>query len=138
MENNTKIVYHIAIKENFIRASNGGNYKPNDFDREGFIHCTGEPDITLLVLDDYFRQVTQEIILVQIAVDRLTSVVKFEKPAPIKGGGTNHLKEGQLFPHIYGALNLDAVVGVAVVERGEGAFVWPKEFKPLAYILNKE
>lgn len=136
MDNDLKVVYHIAIKENFIHESNKNSYKPNDFDSDGFIHCTGEPDTTLVVLGDYFQQVTKEIILIQIAINKLTSVIKFEKPAPISGGGTTHVKEGLLFPHIYGALNLDSIVGAAIVEKRDGTFVWPDKFMPLDKIIN--
>lgn len=136
MDNDLKVIYHIAIKENFIQSSNEDNFKPDDFDSDGFIHCTGEPDTTLVVLVDYFQQVTKEIILIQIAINKLTSVIKFENPAPIRGGGTNHVKEGLLFPHIYGALNLDSIVGAAIVEKRDGAFVWPDKFMPLEKIIN--
>ena len=138
MNNDLKVVYHIAVKENFIQTCNKDNYKPSDFDADGFIHCTGEPDTTLVVLDDYFQQITKEIVLIQIAVDRLTSVIKFEKPAPIKGGGTNHVKEGLLFPHIYGALNLDAIIGAAIVEQRDGEFVWPDKFMSLDKIVKTD
>ncbi len=136
MENDLKVVYHIAIKENFIQASDKDNYKPCGFDSDGFIHCTGEKDTTLVVLDDYFQQVTKDIILIQIAVNKLTSEIKFEKLAPISGGGTNHVKKGLLFPHIYGALNLDSIVGAAIVEKIDGMFVWPGKFMPLDKIIN--
>ena len=136
MESASKVVFHIAIKENFNQAIDKNYYKPSDFDSDGFIHCTGEPDTTLVVLGDYFQQVTKEIILIQIAIDKLTSTIKFEKPAPIVGGGTNHVKEGLLFPHIYGALNLDSISGAAIVEKKDGVFVWPENFVPLDKIIN--
>ena len=131
MDTDLNVVYHIAIKENFIQAIQKNYYKPIDFDADGFIHCTGEPDTTLVVLDDYFRQVTKDILLIRIDINKLTSTIKFEKPAPIKGGGTNHVKEGLLFPHIYGALNLDSIIGAAIIERRDGAFVWPDKFMSL-------
>ena len=137
MDNDLKVVYHIAIKENFLQASSKNYYKPGDFDSDGFIHCTGEPDTTLVVLADYFQQVTKEIILIEIDINKLTSTIKFEKPVPIIGGGTNHVKEGLLFPHIYGPLNLDSIVGAAIVEKKDGVFVWPDKFMPLDKIINK-
>lgn len=136
MANDLEVVYHIAIKENFVLSNNMKNYKPSDFDSDGFIHCTGAPDTTLVVLEDYFQEVTKEIILLQIAINKLTSTIKFEKPAPIKGGGTNHVKEGLFFPHIYGPLNLDAIVGAAIIERRDGSFVWPDKFMPLDKLIN--
>ncbi len=136
MDNDSKVVYHIAINENFNQAIENKYYKPGDFDTDGFIHCTGEPDTTLIVLGDYFQQVTKEILLIRIDINKLTSPIKFEKPVPIKGGGTNHVIEGLLFPHIYGALNLDSISGAAIIERRDGVFVWPDKFIPLDKITN--
>lgn len=138
MDNDLKVVYHIAIKESFIHAINKNSYKPDDYDSVGFIHCTGEPDTTLVVLDDYFQQVAKELILIQIAISKLTSAIKFEKPAPVSGGETNHVKNGRLFPHIYGALNLDAVIGAAIVEKRDELSVWPDKFEPLDKLIAIE
>jgi uncharacterized protein (DUF952 family) len=136
MNNNFNVVYHIAIKDEFILSCSKVSYIPESLNSDGFIHCTSEPETTLLVLSDYFQQVTAELLLMQIAVNKLTSTIKFENPAPISGGGTNHVKEGLLFPHIYGALNLDAIVGVAIVEKRKGEFVWPDKFLSIDQIVR--
>lgn len=136
MNKDLGVVYHIATKENFLQASNETSYRPADFYMDGFIHCTGEPDTTLLVLNDYFQHETKEILLIEIAISELTSPIKFEKPAPIKGGCTDHLKENLLFPHIYGRLNLDAIVGVAIVQKRGDAFLWPDKFTPLDKLVG--
>lgn len=138
MENDLNVVYHIAIKENFIQETNKNSYKPDYLLSDGFIHCTGDPDTTLVVLGDYFQQVTKEIILIEIEINRLTAVIKYEKPAPISGGATNHIKEGLLFPHIYGALNLDSIVGAAIIEKRDETFVWPDKFEPLDKIIKNK
>jgi len=136
MDNDLQIVFHIALKDNFIQALNKNEYKPSDFNSDGFIHCTGEPDTTLVVLGDYFQQVMKEIVLIRIDLKKLTSTIKFEKPAPIVGGGTNHFKEGLLFPHIYGALNIDSIVGIAIVKKKDGVFIFPDNFESLDKIIN--
>jgi uncharacterized protein (DUF952 family) len=134
--NNLRIVYQIAILDNFINASKNNSYIPDDFDTSGFIYCTGEPETTLLVLEDYFGQVINEILLLRIAKDKLISPIKFEDPAPLIGGGTSHIKQGVVFPHIYGPLNLDAITGAAIVNKKSGKFVWPDIFGPLVNILK--
>jgi uncharacterized protein (DUF952 family) len=137
-ENDSRVVYHIAIKNNFILSCKNNSYKPIDFDSDGFIHCTGEPETTLLVLEDYFQQVTEEILIIQIEVNKLTSTIKFENPAPIVGGGTSHIKTGLLFPHIYGALNLNAINGAAIIKKKSELFVWPDKFIPIENFLRKD
>ncbi len=124
------VIYHIVTLDDLISNTKGDYYTPSGFDKDGFIHCTGEQSTTLLVLEDYFSVVAdqKEILVLEIDAARVTSEVKYEAPAPIEGGGTSHIKEGVFFPHIYGSLNLDAVTGAGKVERVEGLFRWPSEF----------
>ena len=136
MNSDLKVVYHIATLKDFQHSCIKNIYKPSNFDSDGFIHCTGEPETTLIVLGDYFQEVTDEILLTQIAIDKLSSTIKFEKPAPINGKGTNHVKEGLLFPHLYGALNLDSIVGAAIIEKMNETFIWPEKFVPLDQLIN--
>ncbi len=114
-------------------------YKPSNFEEEGFIHCTAEGSTTLLVLEDYFAELSKSnvILILEIDIARLKAEVKYEPPAPIQGAGMSHAKDGLLFPHIYGDLNIDAVVGAGVVERVENNFEWPLSFKNINEYLGK-
>jgi len=136
--NDFKVVYHIAIKEEFILLCNSTSYLPDNLHSDEFIHCTSEPETTLLVLGDYFKQEKKELLLIQISIKKLNSPIKFENPAPLSGGGTNHVKEGLLFPHIYGALNLDSIIGAAIIEKKDEAFVWPDQFLPLDEVIKNQ
>jgi uncharacterized protein (DUF952 family) len=135
MNKKVKTVFHIATKEDFIKCCHNNHYSPENFISDGFIHCTGDHNTTLQVLADYFRQVANDILIIQIETDKLTSNIKFENPAPVNGIEHNHYTEGLLFPHIYGPLNLDAVSGVAVVIKSNGSFLWPDKFEPINIIL---
>jgi uncharacterized protein (DUF952 family) len=56
------------------------------------------------------------LVLLSIDTDKVTAEIRYEN---LEGGE-------QMFPHIYGALNTDAVVKVARFEPGaEGYFVLP-------------
>ena len=85
-------------------------YLPEHFDQDGFIHCT-DGDAQLLGGANLFYQADpRPYVVLTLAVDQLTSPVRYDDPA-----GT--------FPHIYGPLNLDAVVGVRrAVRLADGAF----------------
>ncbi len=106
-----KTIYHITTKKDLRACTKDGNYIPEGFDRDGFIHCTGEPSVTLLVLKDYFTTAaeTEEILVLEIDTTLLESEVKFEAPAPLPVADTSHIKEAVLFPHIYGPVNINAV-----------------------------
>jgi uncharacterized protein (DUF952 family) len=121
-------IYHLVTESDFRSLAGEGHYIPARFEQDGFIHCTGEPETLLVVADDYFATVSEPVLVLVIEVARLTSEVKFESPAPITGGGTAHLKNNLLFPHIYGPLNLNAVTGVGALQRTEGGYSWPGRF----------
>ena len=128
------VIFHVLTLDDLKNQTKDGYYKPVNFDDDGFIHCTGEKSTSLLVLEDYFCEIskTKEILILKIDLKKLTAKVKFENPSPIKGGGTNHLKEGIKFPHIYGGLNINAISGVGKVSKKENRFIWPQKF----YNLN--
>ena len=129
-------VHHLATLPALRRDVRGDLYAPPSLASEGFIHCTASPALTLQVAADYFADVAEPLVVLAIDPARLRARLVFEAPAPIAGGGTRHLVPGALFPHLYGALNLDAVVGAGVLARSGNAFVWPAALGPLAGVLR--
>jgi uncharacterized protein (DUF952 family) len=123
-------IYHLVTQKDLNAQTEDNYYRPDNFEKDGFIHCTAEQSTSLHVLEDYFSEISKSniILVLEIDVTKLKSEVKYESPAPIQGGGTRHLKDGTLFPHIYGSLNIDAVVGVGKAERAGDKFVWPSSF----------
>jgi len=124
-------IYHIVTLNDLKSSTKDNYYRPGNFEEDGFIHCTRKKSITLLVLEDYFVEISKRnvLLMLEIATAKLKAEVKYEPPAPIQGAGKNHLKDGLFFPHIYGGLNIDAIIGVGVVERVGDNFVWPSSFK---------
>ncbi len=127
-----RTIYHLVTEDEFRRALAGQTYAPSSLARDGFLHCSGDRESTLRVLEDYFASERRPILLLRIEVDRVQAEVRFEAPAPLPGAGTTHLRPGALVPHVYGALNLAAVTGVATVARAGDGFHWPESFAPLA------
>ena len=124
-------IYHLVTQSDFQSLSKDNVYIPALFEQDGFIHCTAEPDTLLAVANDYFSEVEEPVLVLVIDLRRVKAVVKFEPPLPVesKGTGGSHLREGLLFPHIYGPLDLDAVNGVGILEREQGRFAWPDTFE---------
>jgi uncharacterized protein (DUF952 family) len=121
-------IYHLVTESEFQTQAKGDTYLPTRFDQDGFIHCTGEPSTLLAVANDYFSGVEEPILVLVIETAKLTAEVRFEPPAPVAGGGTSHLAEAQLFPHIYGPLNLDAVTEIGVLRKSGSVYQWPDCF----------
>jgi uncharacterized protein (DUF952 family) len=107
-----KIIYHLTPADYYNGLPTDQPYRPREFDRDGFIHCTTGEERLLLVADTLYRRVPGEFLLLMIDERKVTSPVKYENSG------------GILFPHIYGALNRDAIVRVVAVGRREdGTFL---------------
>ena len=93
-------IYHITSALAVTEAEPSGEYVPEGFAVEGFIHCSYAHQIQG-VLDRRFKGRTGLVVL-EIDQRRLTCHVVDENLE----GGT------ELFPHIYGRLPMSAVVRI--------------------------
>ena len=104
------MILHIARRTTWDDAVAAGAYRQSTVDRtleeEGFIHASS-PDQVQGVADRYYQDVTDELVLLVIDPERLTSEVRWDESPT----------HGEAFPHIYGPLNPDAVVEVRPLER---------------------
>jgi uncharacterized protein (DUF952 family) len=111
------IIFHITAREAWGRARPEGSYRPEAFAAEGFIHCSTRAQV-VRVADARFRG-RAGLVLLCIDADRVAAEIVYEN---LEGGR-------ELFPHIYGELNADAVVEVLEFEPGEGGrFSFPEGF----------
>src|SRR4051794_36715138 len=97
-------ILHITPKYRWEQAVVEKEYRGDTLATEGFIHCC-TPGQVAGVHDRYFRGQTG-LVVVKIAPERLSPPLKWEKPP-----GSD-----ETFPHLYGPLNLDAVVEVVALE----------------------
>jgi uncharacterized protein (DUF952 family) len=94
-------------------------YRPAGFEEDGFIHCSTASQV-MRVAERLFRG-RRDLILVRIDPDVLEPDVRLEN---LDGGD-------ELFPHIYGELDLSAVTGVETLIVGEdGEFLTPTLLLP--------
>lgn len=104
----TSVIYHITSARESREAARSGIYTPEAFGAEGFIHCS-YPRQLLVVANRRFAG-RSDLVLLEIDRARLTCSVVDENLE----GGTD------LFPHIYGALPMTAVVRVHDFPCGPG------------------
>lgn len=102
------MIYHITSRAAWSEARERGDYRAESLETEGFIHCSTQAQV-LPVAETFFSG-QEGLLLLVIEPERLTSDLRWEPPA----GGTPPpgIPEGELFPHIYGPINLEAVVRV--------------------------
>ena len=124
-------IYHITTAAALRAHCAGDVYAPPSLAREGFVHCTATRSTLLAVARDYYDDATPPLLVLEIDPMRLSAELRFEAPAPTPGGGTAHLASSELFPHLYGPLDLSAVVAVGELQRAGSEFVWPDAFDAL-------
>jgi uncharacterized protein (DUF952 family) len=109
-------ILHITQRHEWATAKNLGTYRSNTLDSEGFIHCSTFAQV-ISSANRFFKGQT-DLVILKIDVDRVTPEIRYE------GADSNNL-----FPHIYGALNIDAVIGSIDLESNpDGSFILPPEF----------
>jgi len=89
------VIVHICQKTAWEAAQASGEYRPPSLDTEGFIHAS-LPEQVLSVANRFYAG-QNDLLLLWIDPRRVSASIRYE-PA-----------DGELFPHIYGALELDAV-----------------------------
>jgi uncharacterized protein (DUF952 family) len=94
-------IYHITTAAEWQQAQQKGFYESPSLKNEGFIHCSQNDEQVMGVLERYFTGKTNLVKLV-IDTDKLTSQFIYEwSPST-----------ADTFPHVYGVINLEAVVAV--------------------------
>ncbi|MDQ6814496.1 MAG: DUF952 domain-containing protein [Bacteroidota bacterium] len=98
------VIYHLTTVEEWEDAQDLGTYQPQSFQREGFIHCcTGQQLAS--VQERHFKGQEN---LVKLVIDPslLNQKLQYDKDEQLQ----------QEFPHIYGPLNLTAVIEIVFLE----------------------
>lgn len=108
------IIYHIVPKRYWSKQDPKKDYTPKPFAREGFIHCTKEPSEMARVANRLYLQERGPHVYLYIDTRKVSARIRYEDP-------------GRKYPHIYGALNRDAIVAVKLARRSEkGRFLKPE------------
>jgi glutathione S-transferase len=113
-------IFHITTEADWAQAQAEGAYSLSTrgltLAQVGFVHCAFEEQVCG-VANSFFRGVAKLVVL-RVAIERLNVEVRYED---LQGGH-------ELFPHIYGPLNLDAIVAtmpLAPVTDGTFTFSVP-------------
>ena len=117
------MIYHITSRAHWQSAIEGGGYSPPSLQAEGFIHCS-RSEQALGVANDFFRG-GSDLLLLCIDERKLSAELRWEAPAHPAQADANQEIDDSAFPHIYGELNLEAVVATAAFHEGAAGFEWP-------------
>ncbi len=115
-------IRHFVPAAYFRALPESAPYLPAEFEQDGFIHCTREPDVLLQIANDYYRDAPGEFLVLVIDPARVAASVKFEPPYPPPPPDAPLARH--LFPHIYGPLDRGAIVEVRSARRApDGTFL---------------
>lgn len=118
------MIYHITSRQAWDEARERGDYRAESLETEGYIHCSTESQVVPVAQNFYKGQSDLYLLVIEPAL--LVSDLKWEPPSD--GTPPPGVPEGDLFPHIYGPINLDAVVQVFdLLSDSDGKYNLPKE-----------
>jgi glutathione S-transferase len=107
------IIYHITPAAAWQEAQAAGAYTADSLAAEGFIHLSTRAQVLWVAARFYRGQ--PGLLLLAVDEARLTAELRYEESEP-----------GQRFPHLYGPLNLDAVVAAhPFPPEADGSFRLP-------------
>ena len=114
-------IYHIVSQTNW---QTGKDYHPASLSSEGFIHLS-RVDQVLQVANAFYRG-QDGLLLLEVDVSRLTAGLRWEAPVHPSTPADGIPASPNLFPHLYGPLNPEAVLAAHVFEPGpDGMFELP-------------
>lgn len=98
-----EFIYHVTLKHEWETAKQKGYYEAASLPVEGFIHCSKAEQVQA-VLERYFKGKTD---LVKLVIDttKLTNKLQFDFSPSVN----------EEFPHVYGVINIDAVIEVVPI-----------------------
>ena len=99
----SQYIYHVTTLTEWEQAKAKNEYTPINYEKDGFIHCSIEKQIPG-VLDRFYKG-QKGLVKLKIDKEKVQRPVLFELAHDLN----------ELFPHIYGPLNLDSVVNVEVI-----------------------
>lgn len=94
------MIYHVTTKDDWQQALTAGEYTHPSLATEGFIHSSQMAQVPG-VLDRYYKGKT-DLVLLHIDESKLIPALKYELAPSVN----------EEFPHIFGPINLDAVVNI--------------------------
>ena len=117
------LIYHITPRTDWEAAIESGDYRPASLESEGFIHCSTDQQAAPVANAFYSGQTG--LVLLVIQPERLSAKLQWDPPAHPAPEKAPAALRGE-FPHIYGVLNLDAVVDVwDFAPNADGIFAFP-------------
>jgi len=104
-------IYHVTDVQTWAQGQRRNSaYEPPSLGTEGFIHFCDYPRLQQ-ISEEYFPD-ADELLVVEVNPSLLAPQLRYEI----------HRKDGIHYPHLYGALNTNAVLRTVPIQRKNGSF----------------
>lgn len=111
MSNKPRYTFHYSPAEYYAAQDPEKDYTPPHYAEEGFIHCTDGAKHMANVANRFYKDDPRDFLVLYLDKARIKSSIKYEDP-------------GEIYPHIYGPLNHDAIVEMrAALREPDGTFL---------------
>ena len=132
------MILHLVPATTWRQHRDQPTYAPEAYEAEGFVHCSPDDEVMLVVANRYYADTPGDVLVLSLDDGRLTREVRWEEPNPPSGAAEgaragaaageppdpeHHPLAGVRFPHVYGPLDVAAVVHVRRLTRAGGRFV---------------
>ena len=104
-------IFHITSRDAWEQGLRSGAYRAPSLDQQGFIHFSTAEQV-VATANRYYRG-QADLLLLEVDPARLAAELRYEPPAEAPDSA-------ERFPHLYGALNLDAVTRVIAFPSDAG------------------
>jgi len=101
-------IAHICNKHDWEKALKEGSFRSDSLEDESFIHCC-RPEQIYDVADRFYKG-EHDLIVLWIDTIKVQSEIQFEE------------SDDDIFPHVYGPIDLDAVVRISELSFDDGNF----------------
>jgi uncharacterized protein (DUF952 family) len=108
------IVMHMLPRTRWEAQPSNQPYRGDTLSSEGFIHCTAEASALVDVANTHYRREPGDWVILMVDTTRVSAPVRWEAA------------DGRIFPHVYGPIEMEAVVQVLDFPRtSAGHFTLP-------------
>ncbi|TPV42335.1 DUF952 domain-containing protein [Bacillus dicomae] len=107
------MITKVITKRNWEFAKTTGEINEKSLREEGFIHCSFLEQALNVAQKHFVHE--EDVLLLTINPALLKAEIKYE-PA----------SNGQEYPHVYGGINIDAIIDVHPFPKEKGEFILPE------------
>ena len=104
------VTFHLVPSAVWEAQRRGPLYRPEGFERDGFVHCTDDLNHLVVPANAYYRDDPRPFLALEVDLDAVSAPARYDD-------------EARRYPHVYGAIEVAAVRRILIAVRdADGTF----------------